>query len=71
VISKKELSQGFSFLKNFILKFLVFRLEFLWNSKETAENKDSSVPEEIKMTCQQFIHYHRDLCIQNIVKERR
>ncbi|OWJ99825.1 hypothetical protein Celaphus_00015752, partial [Cervus elaphus hippelaphus] len=46
------------------------RLEFLWNSKETAENKDSSVPEEIKMTCQQFIHYHRDLCIQNIVKER-
>ncbi|XP_070332098.1 lysosomal cholesterol signaling protein isoform X2 [Odocoileus virginianus] len=47
------------------------RLEFLWNSKETAENKDSSVPEEIKMTCQQFIHYHRDLCIQNIVKERR
>uniref|UniRef100_A0A8C6DFN8 G protein-coupled receptor 155 n=1 Tax=Moschus moschiferus TaxID=68415 RepID=A0A8C6DFN8_MOSMO len=47
------------------------RLEFLWNSKETAENKDSTVPEEIKMTCQQFIHYHRDLCIQNIVKERR
>ncbi|EPY88503.1 integral membrane protein GPR155 [Camelus ferus] len=47
------------------------RLEFLWNNKETAENKDSPVPEEIKMTCQQFIHYHRDLCIQNIVKERR
>ncbi|XP_068400992.1 lysosomal cholesterol signaling protein [Eschrichtius robustus] len=47
------------------------RLEFLWNNKETAENRDSSVPEEIKMTCQQFIHYHRDLCIQNIVKERR
>ncbi|XP_007113833.1 lysosomal cholesterol signaling protein isoform X2 [Physeter macrocephalus] len=47
------------------------RLEFLWNNKETEENRDSSVPEEIKMTCQQFIHYHRDLCIQNIVKERR
>ncbi|KAB0403831.1 hypothetical protein E2I00_017776, partial [Balaenoptera physalus] len=47
------------------------RLEFLWNNKETAENRDSSVPEEIKMTCQQFVHYHRDLCIQNIVKERR
>ncbi|TKC49808.1 hypothetical protein EI555_017192, partial [Monodon monoceros] len=47
------------------------KLEFLWNNKETAENRDSSVPEEIKMTCQQFIHYHRDLCIQNIVKERR
>nr|XP_020024470.1 integral membrane protein GPR155 isoform X3 [Castor canadensis] len=47
------------------------RLEFLWNNKETAENRDSPVSEEIKMTCQQFIHYHRDLCIQNIVKERR
>ncbi|KAF6361515.1 G protein-coupled receptor 155 [Rhinolophus ferrumequinum] len=47
------------------------RLEFLWNNKETAENRDSPVPEEIKMTCQQFIHYHRDLCIRNIVKERR
>ncbi|XP_058405269.1 integral membrane protein GPR155 [Diceros bicornis minor] len=47
------------------------RLEFLWNNKETAENRDSPVPEEIKMTCQQFIHYHRDLCMRNIVKERR
>lgn len=47
------------------------RLEFLWNNKETAENRGSPVPEEIKMTCQQFIHYHRDLCIQNIVRERR
>uniref|UniRef100_A0A8D2AN10 G protein-coupled receptor 155 n=1 Tax=Sciurus vulgaris TaxID=55149 RepID=A0A8D2AN10_SCIVU len=47
------------------------RLEFLWNNKETAGNRDSPVSEEIKMTCQQFIHYHRDLCIRNIVKERR
>ncbi|KAM4859157.1 lysosomal cholesterol signaling protein isoform 2-T4 [Thomomys bottae] len=46
------------------------RLEFLWNNKETAENRDSPVSEEIKMTCQQFIHYHRDLCIRNIVKKR-
>uniref|UniRef100_A0A5F9C0Z8 G protein-coupled receptor 155 n=1 Tax=Oryctolagus cuniculus TaxID=9986 RepID=A0A5F9C0Z8_RABIT len=47
------------------------RLEFLWNNKETAENRDPPVSEEIKMTCQQFMHYHRDLCIRNIVKERR
>nr|KAF6495064.1 G protein-coupled receptor 155 [Rousettus aegyptiacus] len=47
------------------------RLKLLWNNKERAENKDSPVPEEIKMTCQQFINYHRDLCIQNIVKERK
>ncbi|ERE71969.1 integral membrane protein [Cricetulus griseus] len=47
------------------------RLEFLWNNKETAENRESPVSEEIKMTCQQFVHYHRDLCIRNIVRERR
>uniref|UniRef100_A0A2K6V0V6 G protein-coupled receptor 155 n=1 Tax=Saimiri boliviensis boliviensis TaxID=39432 RepID=A0A2K6V0V6_SAIBB len=50
---------------------LIFRFEFLWNNKETAENRESPVSEEIRMTCQQFIHYHRDLCIRNIVKERR
>lgn len=47
------------------------RLEFLWNNKETAEDRESPVSEEIKMTCQQFVHYHRDLCIRNIVRERR
>ncbi|XP_055456657.1 integral membrane protein GPR155 isoform X2 [Psammomys obesus] len=47
------------------------RLEFLWSGKETAENRESPVSEEIKMTCQQFVHYHRDLCIRNIVRERR
>ncbi|CAH6788501.1 Gpr155 [Phodopus roborovskii] len=47
------------------------RLEFLWNNKEMAENRESPVSEEIKMTCQQFVHYHRDLCIRNIVRERR
>ncbi|CAO2597038.1 Integral membrane protein GPR155 [Lemmus lemmus] len=47
------------------------RLEFLWTNKEAAENRESPVSEEIKMTCQQFIHYHRDLCIRNIVRERR
>ncbi|XP_059560015.1 lysosomal cholesterol signaling protein isoform X1 [Myotis daubentonii] len=57
--------------KHLIIRPFKRRLEFLWNNKETAGNRDSPVPEEIKMTCQQFIHYHRDLCIQNIVKERR
>ncbi|KAH0499894.1 Integral membrane protein GPR155 [Microtus ochrogaster] len=47
------------------------RLEFLWTNKEAAENRESPVSEEIKMTCQQFVHYHRDLCIRNIVRERR
>ncbi|XP_016061770.1 PREDICTED: integral membrane protein GPR155 isoform X2 [Miniopterus natalensis] len=56
--------------KHLIIRPFKRRLEFLWNNKETTENRDSPVPEEIKMTCQQFIHYHRDLCIRNIVKER-
>ncbi|XP_036900318.1 integral membrane protein GPR155 [Sturnira hondurensis] len=56
--------------KHLIIRPFKRRLGFLWN-KGTAENRDSPVPEEIKMTCQQFIHYHRDLCIRNIVKERR
>ncbi|NP_001263373.1 lysosomal cholesterol signaling protein isoform 4 [Mus musculus] len=47
------------------------RLEFLWNNKEAAADRESPVSEEIKMTCQQFVHYHRDLCIRNIVRERR
>ncbi|XP_038607829.1 integral membrane protein GPR155 isoform X1 [Tachyglossus aculeatus] len=47
------------------------RLEFFWNNRDAAEHRDSPVPEEIRMTCQQFVHYHRDLCVRSIVKERR
>nr|XP_006116554.1 integral membrane protein GPR155 isoform X2 [Pelodiscus sinensis] len=47
------------------------RLEFLWGNRETAEHTDSSVPEEIRITCQQFVHYHRDVCVRSIVKDRR
>uniref|UniRef100_F6YFF0 G protein-coupled receptor 155 n=1 Tax=Ornithorhynchus anatinus TaxID=9258 RepID=F6YFF0_ORNAN len=47
------------------------RLEFFWNNREAAEHRDSPIPEEIRMTCQQFVHYHRDLCVRSIVKERR
>ncbi|KAM7105444.1 lysosomal cholesterol signaling protein isoform 1-T2 [Molossus nigricans] len=57
--------------KHLIIRPFKRRLEFLWNNRETEEHRDSPIPEEIKMTCQQFIHYHRDLCIRNIVKERR
>ncbi|XP_027721622.1 integral membrane protein GPR155 [Vombatus ursinus] len=57
--------------KHFIILPFKRRFEFLWNNKETAENGLSPVPEEIRMTCQQFVHYHRDLCVRSIVKERR
>ncbi|XP_075036705.1 lysosomal cholesterol signaling protein isoform X1 [Mixophyes fleayi] len=48
------------------------RLEFLWNGREpNATTEESRLPDEIRMTCHQFVHYHKDLCVRNIVKERR
>ncbi|KAM4897553.1 lysosomal cholesterol signaling protein isoform 2-T6 [Sylvia borin] len=47
------------------------RLEFLWGGREAAGHTDASVPEEIRMTCQQFVRYHRDHCVKSIVRGRR
>ncbi|KAM6129858.1 lysosomal cholesterol signaling protein isoform 2-T3 [Pterocles gutturalis] len=47
------------------------RLEFLWGGREAAGHTDPCVPEEIRMTCQQFVRYHRDHCVKSIVKGRR
>ncbi|NXE58344.1 GP155 protein, partial [Calcarius ornatus] len=47
------------------------RLEFFWGGREAAGHTDASVPEEIRMTCQQFVRYHRDHCVRSIVKGRR
>ncbi|NXH47775.1 GP155 protein, partial [Dicaeum eximium] len=47
------------------------RLEFFWGGREAAGHTDASVPEEIRMTCQQFVRYHKDHCVKSIVKDRR
>ncbi|NXP09418.1 GP155 protein, partial [Thinocorus orbignyianus] len=47
------------------------RLEFLWGGGEAGGHTDPSVPEEIRMTCQQFVRYHRDHCVKSIVRGRR
>ncbi|XP_074685247.1 lysosomal cholesterol signaling protein isoform X2 [Strix aluco] len=47
------------------------RLEFFWGGREAAGHTDPSVPEEIRMTCQQFVRYHRDHCVKSIVRGRR
>uniref|UniRef100_A0A8C8R5A8 G protein-coupled receptor 155 n=1 Tax=Pelusios castaneus TaxID=367368 RepID=A0A8C8R5A8_9SAUR len=47
------------------------RFEFLWGNREAAEHEDSSVNEEIRLTCQQFVRFHRDVCVRSIVKDRR
>ncbi|NXD91330.1 GP155 protein, partial [Chaetorhynchus papuensis] len=47
------------------------RLEFFWGGKEATGHTDASVPEEIRMTCQQFVRYHKDHCVKSIVRGRR
>ncbi|NXP40386.1 GP155 protein, partial [Leiothrix lutea] len=47
------------------------RLEFFWSGREAAGHTDASVPEEIRMTCQQFVRYHKDHCVKSIVRGRR
>ncbi|XP_069081477.1 lysosomal cholesterol signaling protein isoform X3 [Pleurodeles waltl] len=47
------------------------RLAFLWGGSEVlADTEGSAVPEEVRMTCNQFVSYHKDLCVRNIVKEK-
>ncbi|KAM4626654.1 lysosomal cholesterol signaling protein isoform 2-T3 [Discoglossus pictus] len=47
------------------------RLAFLWSNRETSVvSEETRLPEEIQMTCRQFVQYHKDLCSRNIVKER-
>ncbi|NWV39481.1 GP155 protein, partial [Grantiella picta] len=47
------------------------KLEFFWGGREAAGHTDPSVPEEVRMTCQQFVRYHRDHCVKSIVRGRR
>ncbi|KAM4025727.1 lysosomal cholesterol signaling protein isoform 1-T1 [Anomaloglossus baeobatrachus] len=48
------------------------RLQFLWNGRESnVVAEESRLPEEIRMTCHQFVHYHKDLCVRKVVRERR
>uniref|UniRef100_A0A4W3IG99 G protein-coupled receptor 155 n=1 Tax=Callorhinchus milii TaxID=7868 RepID=A0A4W3IG99_CALMI len=47
------------------------RLEFLWHGRDIAAQNDSAIREEMKMTCQQFVQYHKNQCASDIVKERR
>nr|XP_008117436.1 PREDICTED: integral membrane protein GPR155 isoform X3 [Anolis carolinensis] len=46
------------------------RFEFFWGSR-TVERRESSVPEEVRMTCHQFVNYHKDMCVRSIVQDRR
>ncbi|XP_036400526.1 integral membrane protein GPR155 isoform X2 [Megalops cyprinoides] len=46
------------------------RLASLWHGRERAEEPQAAVSEEIRLTCTQFVRYHKDQCVQDIVKKR-
>ncbi|XP_026150689.1 integral membrane protein GPR155 isoform X2 [Mastacembelus armatus] len=48
------------------------RLYRLWHGKAEEEvPQTADLPEDIRMTCTQFTKYHKDQCLQEIVKKKR
>ncbi|KAI4788300.1 hypothetical protein KUCAC02_035944 [Chaenocephalus aceratus] len=42
-----------------------------FKKKEAGDLSPSGVPEEVRLTCTQFVRYHKDQCVQDIVHTRR
>ncbi|XP_062303304.1 lysosomal cholesterol signaling protein-like isoform X1 [Osmerus eperlanus] len=47
------------------------RLQGLWQSKNSEQETQPVSPEEIRLTCTQFVRYHKDQCVQDLVHIRR
>ncbi|XP_067466806.1 lysosomal cholesterol signaling protein isoform X1 [Thunnus thynnus] len=47
------------------------RLLSMWQGRDSEELSPSGVPEEVRLTCTQFVRYHKDQCVQDIVHTRR
>uniref|UniRef100_A0A7N8YDN2 G protein-coupled receptor 155b n=1 Tax=Mastacembelus armatus TaxID=205130 RepID=A0A7N8YDN2_9TELE len=47
------------------------RLLGLWQNRDSEDLSPSSVPEEVRLTCTQFVRYHKDQCVQDIVHTHR
>ncbi|XP_030641981.1 integral membrane protein GPR155 [Chanos chanos] len=47
------------------------RLTRLWQALCLREEHTETLTEEIRLTCSQFIHYHKDQCVQDIVQKKR
>uniref|UniRef100_H3DHS7 G protein-coupled receptor 155 n=1 Tax=Tetraodon nigroviridis TaxID=99883 RepID=H3DHS7_TETNG len=47
------------------------RLCSFWNDRKKKERAWADLPEDVRLTCTQFIKYHKDQCHQDIVKKRR
>ncbi|KAF4080218.1 hypothetical protein AMELA_G00167890 [Ameiurus melas] len=46
------------------------RLAALLGGAQEASRAPSTVPEEIRLTCTQFVRYHKNQCVQDIVHKR-
>ncbi|KAM3863270.1 lysosomal cholesterol signaling protein [Diretmus argenteus] len=46
------------------------RLLGLWQGRDSEELSPSVVPEEVRLTCTQFVRYHKDQCVQDVVHTR-
>ncbi|XP_077960355.1 lysosomal cholesterol signaling protein isoform X2 [Gasterosteus aculeatus] len=46
------------------------RLLWLWQGRDAEDSSPSGVPEEVRLTCTQFVRYHKDQCVQDMVLTR-
>ncbi|KAK2824588.1 hypothetical protein Q5P01_021763 [Channa striata] len=46
------------------------RLLSLWQNRDDGDLSPSGLPEEVRLTCTQFVRYHKDQCVQDIVHTR-
>ncbi|KAM4729532.1 lysosomal cholesterol signaling protein isoform 4-T4 [Anableps anableps] len=46
------------------------RVLSLWHGRDGEDLSPSGVPEEVRLTCTQFVRYHKDHCVQDIVHTR-
>lgn len=43
------------------------RVLALWQGRDSSDLSPSGIPEEVRLTCTQFVRYHKDQCVQDIV----
>uniref|UniRef100_A0A8C7YEW8 G protein-coupled receptor 155b n=1 Tax=Oryzias sinensis TaxID=183150 RepID=A0A8C7YEW8_9TELE len=52
------------------INFVFLRLLSMWRGREDEDLSPAGVPEEVRLTCTQFVRYHKDQCVQDIVLTR-
>ncbi|MEQ2217120.1 hypothetical protein XENOCAPTIV_021636, partial [Xenoophorus captivus] len=71
-ISQGFLSFGiFGLDRHLIIVPFKKRFLSLWHGRDVEDLSPSAVPEEVRLTCTQFVRYHKDQCVQDIVHTRR